>query len=89
MEKTFLGQIFENNSNCYADTEDESVVMAMDKEQFIKVVYELLQLNNKTELSNNCNIPVVSSTVSKNCTYEHKAFQDGCVMKCDDCFYYK
>lgn len=40
--KQDLGQLFENNSNCYADTEDNSVVMAMDKEMFVKVVTDLL-----------------------------------------------
>lgn len=37
-----LGQIFDNNFNCYADTNDESVVMAMDKERFIEVVKMIL-----------------------------------------------
>lgn len=40
--KQDLGQLFENNSNCYADTTDDSVVMAMDKEQFVKIVTDLL-----------------------------------------------
>ena len=37
-----LIQIFENKFDCYADTVDESAVMAMTKERFIEVVRELL-----------------------------------------------
>ena len=40
--KQDLGQLFENNSNFYADTEDNSVVMAINKEKFVKVVTDLL-----------------------------------------------
>ena len=34
-----LKQIFKNRSNCYADSDE--VIMAMDEEQFIKVLKEL------------------------------------------------
>ena len=37
-----LKQLFENKSNCYADTTDESVVLAMDAERFVEVVSKLL-----------------------------------------------
>ena len=33
-----LEQLFENQFDCYADMNDESVVLAMTKEQFVKVV---------------------------------------------------
>lgn len=35
-----LNQIFDNNSNCYADSDD--VIMAMDKEAFVKTVKIIL-----------------------------------------------
>ncbi len=38
-----LKQVFENNSNCYADSDE--VVMAMDKERFIETLKELKILN--------------------------------------------
>ena len=37
-----LRQLFQNRFNCYADTEDESVVLAMDENQFTKVAQEIL-----------------------------------------------
>ena len=49
--KQDLGQLFENNSNCYADTTDDSVVMAMDKEQFVKIVTDLLTESVSAESS--------------------------------------
>jgi len=51
-----LEQIFDNNFDCYADTREEcydtippilidgSVVPAMTKEQFIKIVSELIKI---------------------------------------------
>jgi hypothetical protein len=36
-----LAQIFENNSNCYADCDE--VILAMDKPRFVKVVSEIIQ----------------------------------------------
>lgn len=36
-----LKQIFENRFDCYADTTDDSVVMAMSKERYIEVLKEL------------------------------------------------
>jgi hypothetical protein len=38
-----LLQVFQNKSDCYADTTDESVVMAMSGERFVEVVTQLLQ----------------------------------------------
>lgn len=40
-----LGQIFENNFDCYADTTDGSVVMAMSKEKYLEVLKEFKILN--------------------------------------------
>ncbi len=42
-----LKQVFENNSNCYADSDE--VVMAMDKERFIETLKGLKILPNKGE----------------------------------------
>ena len=39
--KEELMQIFNNNSNCYADTENDEVVMAMDVVRFVDVLTEL------------------------------------------------
>jgi len=33
-----LRELFQNNFNCYADTKDESVVLAMDEDKFVEVV---------------------------------------------------
>lgn len=42
-----LEQMFANRFNCYADTTDDSVVMAMDCERFVEVVREILdKVNN-------------------------------------------
>ena len=37
-----LKQIFENKFDCYADTSDDSVVMAMSKERYVEVLKELM-----------------------------------------------
>ena len=37
-----LEQLFENQFDCYADMNDESVVLAMTKEQFVKVVRKVV-----------------------------------------------
>ena len=37
-----LKQTFENNSNCYADTTDQSVVLAMDADKFVEVVRKIV-----------------------------------------------
>ena len=36
-----LKEIFENNFDCYADTEDDTIVMAMSKERYIEVMSKL------------------------------------------------
>jgi hypothetical protein len=41
MKPEELAQIFENNSNCYADCDE--VILAMDKQRFVKVVSEIIQ----------------------------------------------
>lgn len=46
-----LKQVFENNSNCYADS--DKVVMAMDKERFIETLKELKILPIQI-VSNSC-----------------------------------
>ena len=48
--KKELGQLFENNSNCYAEMDVDDTVMAMDKDQFVKIVVEYL---NKRALAEN------------------------------------
>lgn len=63
--KQDLGQLFENNSNCYANTTDNSVVMAMDKEQFVKIVSDLLTecvLAECSDENSNCNIQNVNAS---------------------------
>lgn len=40
--KEELETIFENNFDCYADTTNDSVEMAMTKERYIEVLRELL-----------------------------------------------
>jgi len=40
-----LKEIFENNSNCYADTDE--VVMAMDVERFVEVLKKIGVIDNK------------------------------------------
>lgn len=46
-----IGQLFENKFNCYVDTTDESVVLAMDKNRFVDIVeYLLANVENAEEL---------------------------------------
>jgi len=49
-----LKQIFENRSNCYADSDE--VVMAMDKERFIETLRELkiLPIQNVMQSCDTC-----------------------------------
>lgn len=64
IEKNDLGQIFDNNFDCYADTWQDNnnttpptmvegdVVMAMTKEQFVKVVNSILDQNQPCQRAN-------------------------------------
>lgn len=49
VDKDDLINTFNSNSNCYADTSDQSVVMAMTLESFIPLVNELLGRNRCTD----------------------------------------
>ena len=44
-----LRQLFKNRSDCYADMEDDSVVMAMSENGFIEVMNEALSIFDVSE----------------------------------------
>lgn len=41
MEEQELRELFKTKFSCYADTTDDSVVLAMDEDQFIKVIKDI------------------------------------------------
>lgn len=41
MTEQELRQLFRNRFSCYADTTDDSVVLAMDEDRFVEVVTQL------------------------------------------------
>ncbi len=53
MQKDELSQIFENKFDCYADMLDDSVVLAMTKETFVKVVSNILSDCERQPVSDN------------------------------------
>lgn len=71
-----LEQIFENRFDCYADTTDESVVMAMSKKRYIEVLKELKILNIQ-------NVTVAKRTVCE-CTDLYYRYDLG-EWACKDC----
>lgn len=76
-----LKQIFENRSNCYADSDE--VIMAMDKDRFIEVLKELKILpiqrvsNSVCYAFDWCKIKTKKGDCRKNCKH-YAAKQTDC-----------
>ena len=68
-----LKQIFENRSNCYADSDE--VIMAMDKDRFIEVLKELKILP----------IQRVSNSEERVSVCQHKPKSLGRMIQCEIC----
>lgn len=65
-----LKQIFENNSNCYADSDE--VIMAMDRDKFIEVLKELnVVLSENSELAY-CSYCLQTTNHINNICQKHK-----------------
>lgn len=58
MEEQKIRQLFKNNANCYADTED--VVQAMDEECFIQTFKEIMknELHSQSEKNYEVNLAI-------------------------------
>jgi len=41
MTKSEIEQLFENNYNCYADTKNDDIVIAMTKDKFVEIVSQM------------------------------------------------
>lgn len=74
-----LSQIFENKFDCYADMNDDSVVLAMTKETFIKVVSNILSDCERQPVSDN----EQTESKPKCICYEQKEI--GVAVYCSEC----
>jgi len=69
-----LRQLFQNRSDCYADTEDDSVVMAMSENGFIEVMNEALSI-----------FGVSNSVVCTQCNGKGELPYSSVFIRCEKC----